>query len=348
MKKILVALSALALIAVLIVIFAFNKFANQASSSDPTEVIYEVQQGKSFQMIARELEEKNLIKNAQIFSIYAKVTGLAGKMRVGEYSLRRSMLPSEILKTINSGKSIGRLFTVPEGMNIFEISEAYEKQGFGTQEQFMSLIKDRKLIKEYLGKDIETLEGYLFPETYSLTKYTDTKTLILNMLKKFDSVWKEIEEEAQKTSMTKHEIVTLASIIEKETGAPEERPLISSVFHNRMNRGMMLQTDPTVLYGKALATGKMIISITRADLLTPTKYNTYVIKGLPPGPIANPSKEALLAAIKPATSEYLFFVSENEGRHTFSKTYQEHAAAVKKHQLNPKAREGKSWRNMKK
>jgi len=146
----------------------------------------------------------------------------------------------------------------------------------------------------------------------------------------------------------KRQIVTLASIIEKETGAPEERPLISSVFHNRLKRGMLLQTDPTIIYGKAMLTGKIEINITRADLSKATDYNTYVISGLPPGPIANPGKESLLAAVRPASSKYLYFVSHNDGTHQFSEDYQSHVKAVQKFQLDPKARQGKSWRDLNK
>ncbi|HWU42748.1 MAG TPA: endolytic transglycosylase MltG, partial [Bdellovibrio sp.] len=138
-----------------------------------------------------------------------------------------------------------------------------------------------------------------------------------------------------------------ASIIEKETGAPEERPLISSIFHNRLDKKMKLQTDPTIIYGKAEKTGKIVINITRADLTTPTRYNTYVIDGLPPTPIANPGREALLAAVKPAHSNYLFFVSKNDGTHIFSEDYKAHEKAVRSFQINAKAREGHSWRELK-
>ncbi|HEY1078907.1 MAG TPA: endolytic transglycosylase MltG, partial [Bdellovibrio sp.] len=187
-----------------------------------------------------------------------------------------------------------------------------------------------------------------FPETYMLTKFTDTKTLISNMVKRFLYVYNEVAPEAQVLGWPRHKVVTLASIIEKETGAPEERPLISSVFHNRMQKNMRLQTDPTVIYGKAEQTGKIEINITRADLTTPTRYNTYTITGLPPGPIANPGKEALLAAVKPAASEFLFFVSQNDGTHVFSVDYKGHESAVKRFQLDRKAREGKSWRDLNK
>lgn len=348
MKKFLALFLLVTFLTVCFLWVGFKNYANQINSEDSTEVIFEVMPGESYTTVIKDLESKGLIKSKTLFNFYAKITGTSGKIKVGEYSLRKNMLPSDILSIVNSGKSIGRKFTIPEGKNIYEIAEIFSKEGFGSQDQFLQLCKDKTFIKELLGSDLDSLEGYLFPETYSLTKYTDTKTTIANMVKKFQLVWSEIEPMTKDYHLNKHQIITLASIIEKETGASEERPLISSVFHNRMKKGMLLQTDPTVIYGKADLTGKVVISITRADLLAYTKYNTYVIKGLPPGPIANPSKESILATLNPATSDYLYFVSHNEGRHIFSKDYTQHVNAVKKFQLDPKAREGKSWRDLKK
>jgi UPF0755 protein len=328
--------------------FMWDHFANKKNSGSHEEVLFEVHQGESFIQVVKELEKAGLIRDAQMFSLYSKIKGEAGKMKVGEYAIQGDLLPSEVLAIINSGKSIGRSLTIPEGMNIFEISEMWEEEGFGSKEEIMALARDKAFVHAQLDEDLDSLEGYLFPETYQLTKFTDAKKFLTMMVRKFNSVWAEISPHAKAMGWTRNQVVTLASIIEKETGAPEERPMISSVFHNRLEKGMMLQTDPTVLYGKAEVLGKMILNITRADLTTPTRYNTYTIKGLPPGPIANPSKEALLAATEPAVTEYLYFVSKNQGTHTFSKDYKAHLEAVKKFQMDPKAREGKSWRDLKK
>ncbi|MGZ3774184.1 MAG: endolytic transglycosylase MltG [Pseudobdellovibrionaceae bacterium] len=328
--------------------FLGYQFANSAPSTEAQEVIYEVNPGKGFNFIAKELEQKGLIKNASFFSLYARFKGERSKLKVGEYLLRTNMTPSEVLAVIISGKSIGRSFTVSEGLSIYEIADLYEKQGFGKAADFMALVRDPVFIKSILGESQTSLEGYLFPETYELTKYTDARALITNMVRRFVIVYNEVVPQSMIHGWSRHQIVTLASIIEKETGAPEERPLISSVFHNRLQKKMRLQTDPTIIYGKAERSGKIEINITHADLMTPTPYNTYVIDGLPPGPIANPGKEALLAAIKPQTSEYLYFVSQNDGTHVFSSDYTAHQKAVQKFQLDPKAREGKSWRDLKK
>ncbi|ASD65260.1 endolytic transglycosylase MltG [Bdellovibrio bacteriovorus] len=324
------------------------QFTNSRPSDVAQDVVYEVTPGKGFATIAKELEEKGLVKNATFFNLFARFKGDRSKIKVGEYLLRTNMIPAEVLEAITSGKSIARSFTVSEGLSTYEIAELYEKQGFGTAESFMALVRDPALIQSLLGEKADSLEGYLFPETYMLTKYTDTKTLISNMVKRFLYVYNEVMAQAEIKSMTRNQVVTLASIIEKETGAPEERPLISSVFHNRLAKKMRLQTDPTVIYGKAEALGKIVINITRADLQTPTRYNTYVIYGLPPGPIANPGREAILAAVKPQESQYLFFVSQNDGTHVFSEDYKGHQRAVQKFQLDRKAREGKSWRDLQK
>jgi UPF0755 protein len=328
------------------VAFLSFQFLNTAPSSVAQDVVYEVAPGKGFNTIATELEQKGLIKNAFFFTAYARIKGERSKVKVGEYLLRTNMVPLEIMNIITSGKSIARSFTVSEGLSTYEIAELYQKEGFGTAEDFMRWTRDPQLIRALLGEPAESLEGYLFPETYMLTKYTDTKALISNMVRRFLYVYGEVIPQSAIQGLNRHQIVTLASIIEKETGAPEERPIISSVFHNRLVKRMRLQTDPTVIYGKAEKSGKIEINITRADLLTPTRYNTYVIPALPPGPIANPGKEALLAAVKPASSGYLFFVSQNDGTHVFSEDYSSHNNAVKRFQLDRKARDGKSWRDL--
>jgi UPF0755 protein len=186
-----------------------------------------------------------------------------------------------------------------------------------------------------MGITADTLEGYLFPDTYYFPSGLESKSIITAMVKQFRIAFKpEWQTRAEELGMSVHEVVTLASIIEKETGAPEERPLISSVFHNRLKKGMRLETDPTVIYGIPDFDG----NIKRRHLNTYTPYNTYKIKGLPPGPIASPGAAALEAALYPAQSKYLYFVSKKDGTHQFSATIKEHNAAVRKYQLRKKRR----------
>lgn len=327
----------------------WSSFLNSPASDKKEEVIFEVAPGQTLRQVAQDLEKRGVIRRSMAFLIMARLNGQSNRLKVGEYLLNKNMRPNDVLETITSGHSVGRNFTVAEGLNIFEIAEIFEAGGFGSKKEFWKLITDQQFIQQVLGEKQPTLEGYLYPETYQVTRYTEARTVVRTMVARFLDVYnREIEPLAKASGMNRHQIVTLASIIEKETGAPEERPMISSVFHNRLKKSMMLQTDPTVLYGKARKSGKMEMSITRADLTTPTEYNTYTIKGLPPGPIASPGRAALLAAVQPATSEFLFFVSQNNGTHVFSKDLDGHNKAVQQYQLNAKARQGKSWRDLQK
>jgi UPF0755 protein len=333
--------------AVLILFYLAYGFLASSGSKVTREVIYEVSPAKSFNSVAKDLQNQGVVKNAEVFSIYARLTGQRGRMKVGEYQFNTSMKPIEVLSILTSGRSISRPFTVSEGLNIFEIASLYERSGFGKANDFLAIVRDPRVGKSLLGEEASSLEGYLFPETYQITKFTSTRELIAAMVRRFLVVYREIQPELEKhSSMSRHQLVTLASIVEKETGAPEERPLISSVFHNRMKKGIRLQTDPTIIYGIAVQAGIIPKNISRADILRPTVYNTYVIKGLPPGPISNPGRDALIAAAKPAVSDYLFFVSRNDGTHVFSQTYADHNRAVRSFQLNPKSREGRSWRDL--
>ncbi|GIL18813.1 MAG: aminodeoxychorismate lyase [Oligoflexia bacterium] len=328
--------------------YVWDHFVNRPASDSKEEVIFEVAPGKSFKAVAKELEIKGLVKSSELFTLFARIKNEGGKIKVGEYLLTKNMTPSGVMAVITSGKSIERKITISEGLSIYEIADIFEQAEISKREDFLKLVQDPELIKSLIGEGYRSLEGYLFPETYSFTKYTGIKAIVTEMVKKFQAVYKEIEPAASKVPLSKHQIVTLASIIEKETGAPQERPMISSVFHNRLDKGMRLQTDPTIIYGKALQSQKIEIKISKTDITTPTEYNTYVIKGLPPGPIANPGKEALLAAVSPAQSDYLFFVSQNDGTHIFSKDYGAHQKAVGKFQVDPKSRQGKSWRDLSK
>jgi UPF0755 protein len=327
--------------------FISYSFLSSSPSQDSSEVIYEVKPGQGFNTVAKDLETKGLIKNATVFSLYARFINERGNMKRGEYALRGNMTPKEVLDVITSGKSVSKPFTVVEGLNIYEIADTYEKQGFGLKADFLALAKDKGFAQQLLGEKVESLEGFLFPETYMITKFDSTRELIASMVRRFLSVYAEINAETALPGWSRMQVVTLASIVEKETGAKEDRPLVSSVFHNRLGKKMKLQTDPTILYGMADLTGIMPNNIRKEDILKPTRYNTYVIGALPPGPISNPGKESLLATLKPAASKYLYFVSRNDGTTVFSAELTNHNKAVQTFQVNTKSREGKSWRDLK-
>lgn len=351
-KAFLVSFIALGLFAITgggVAYYFYNSYTNSRPSQEAKEVIYEVAPGRSFIAIAQDLESAGVIKNTSLFNIYARLSQKRSQIKRGEYLFRTNMTPVEVMDVLISGRSIERSFTISEGLNIFEIAVILENLGLGTQQDFANLIRDKAFIQSLLGVEVESLEGYLFPETYRYNRSSTLRSVITAMVQRFNAVYKEvIGDRPLPNGWSRHQFVTFASIVEKETGAPFERPLVSSVFHNRIRKGMKLQTDPTIIYGKALLTGKYEINITRSDIQANTGYNTYVIKGLPPGPISNPGKDALQAALNPAVSSYLFFVSKNDGTHIFSETYEKHRAAVQAYQVNARARQGKSWRDLNK
>jgi UPF0755 protein len=236
---------------------------------------------------------------------------------------------AEVARKIVNGDVVLHRVTIPEGMTVKEIAHLLDEKGVVSVSDFLSAAQDKKLIKNLLGPDVESFEGYLFPETYSYAGAPSAEDLIVIMVERFKAVYEPLSEQRKRMDMTDNEILTLASIIEKETGAAFERPLISAVFQNRLKIGMKLDSDPTVIYGMG---ENFNGNLRRKDLTEYTKYNTYVIKGLPPGPIANPGKDSILAVLNPADVSYLYFVSKGDGTHHFSKSFREHQNAVNKYQ----------------
>ena len=318
-------------------------------SNDNTEIVFDVVPGTTIGQIAKDLQKQRLIRNARVFRWYARLRLRTQSIKAGEYSLNQSMTPDDIVAVLVSGKSIARNLTIAEGLNLWDIATLFEKMNICSAQEFFKIVYDKEFIKSLLNEDLNSLEGYLFPETYKITKFEGAKSIISQMVNRFLIVWKEVEPEAKvkASGWSRRQIITFASIVEKETGAGFERPLVASVFRNRLDKKMRLQTDPTVLYGNAVLRGKMPLNITKTDLLTPTLYNTYTNYGLPPTPICNPGKAAILATLNPAVSSYLFFVSQNNGTHMFSENIQQHNKAVQMYQMNAKARANKSWRDLK-
>ncbi|MEO0335423.1 MAG: endolytic transglycosylase MltG [Pseudomonadota bacterium] len=346
MKTIVSAVVLIVLLGVLGLGWQGISFVTIPAGSGKKVVDFEVVPGESFTKIAKRLEDAGVVKNALYLKVFSKLRGVTQEIRVGEYELNDGMTPTEVLKILASGKSKLKSFTIPEGQNIYEVARILANKGYGTYEDNLKLFTNKEFVQSLLGQELPSLEGYLFPETYNVTKYTTPRDIAKIMVDRFNTVWEELPYDDAK--MSRHELVTLASIVEKETGAPEERPRIASVFHNRLRKGMRLQSDPTIIYGIAAETGKMIKNIRRRDIKAKTPYNTYTVKALPVGPISNPGREALKAVLAPDGSPFLFFVSRNDGTHVFSKTLQEHNAAVKKFQLRRSARQGKSWRDLQK
>ncbi|OFZ81999.1 MAG: hypothetical protein A2583_01290 [Bdellovibrionales bacterium RIFOXYD1_FULL_53_11] len=303
-----------------------------------------VQKGETPARITKALVEQGVVADAGLFHRLGRWGRFWGRIKAGEYKLSPAMTPVEVFSVITSGISVNYPVTVHEGNNMYEIGAALETTGLVEKDYFVSLCKSRPLMMQlgYKPPLPPSLEGYLFPDTYFFNRTMTPQDMIRKMVSRFGMAWKqEYEMNAAAMGFTKHQLLTLASIIEKETGTAGERPLISSVFHNRLKKRMRLQSDPTTIYGMW---ERYRGNIRRDDLNERTPYNTYAISGLPIGPISNPGTAAIDAALRPAASDYLFFVSHNDGTHEFTRNFSDHAKAVRKYQLDRTARQGKSWR----
>lgn len=301
---------------------------------------FEVKSGEGFASVNRRLKDQGLIRSPRILYYYARHFKLMEKLRVGLYEINPGMKMKDIIGLLISGKGIMRALTVPEGKNIYEVATIIESSGFGQAKEFLSLINDRTFV-ETLGIEAKNLEGYLYPETYHFNPGISLRQITQSMIDQFQIKTRGLD--ISKSQLSWHQILTLSSIVEKETGAGFERPKIAGVFINRLKKGMRLQSDPTIIYG---IWERYDGNIRKSDLLEKTAYNTYQIDGLPPGPICNPGIESIEAVLNPEQHDFLFFVSFNDGTHKFSKTYSEHLKAVQDYQINRKAREGKSWRDL--
>jgi UPF0755 protein len=297
------------------------------------EVVFTVAPGQSLAAVAAGLEREGLVRDARAVVWLARWRQQAEQLHTGEFALSAAMSPAEILEKIVSGRVVTHEVVLPEGITLEQIAERLAGAGIVAREAFLAEARSPATAAA-LGVEGETLEGYLFPETYRLPRGLSAREVARVLVDQFLRVWREIEPRAARRGFSMREVVTLASIVEKETGAPEERPLIASVFLNRLRRGMRLETDPTVIYGIEGFDG----NLRRSDLEDAgNPYNTYRIRGLPPGPIASPGRAALLAVVDPAESDYLYFVSRNDGTHVFSRTYREHTGAVNRYQKGARA-----------
>lgn len=283
-----------------------------------------IPKGSSFSTIGTILKEKGIINSELIFKITGRIMGIEKKARAGYYLITPDMDLLDLLRKLLEGKIIEYTFTVIEGDSVFDIAEKLSKINPEYGEKLLILNIDKNFI-ESLKIDSPSLEGYLFPATYTIPKGMDIEDIVTMMVKKFWSVFDQnLREKTQKLGWTINQVVTLASIIEKEAKIEEEKPLISAVYHNRLRLGMPLQADPTAIYGvKRFKEG-----VKKKDLLNKTPYNTYIIKGLPPGPIASPSLSSIKAALNPAKVNYLYFVARGDGSHIFSETYSQHLASI--------------------
>ena len=301
-----------------------------AQERPPSKVVV-IPDGSTFQHVASLLKREGLIKSRTVFVLLGKSQSADRKVHAGEYELNPGMTPVEILSKLLNGQVLLHPLTIPEGLTIAQIADVASEQGLTDRAEFLRLAKDREFIVS-LGLKAETLEGYLYPDTYKFPRPIKSREVMVAMVEQLrQEVGPDLLARMQELKMTMHEVLTLASVIEKETGSGGERPEISAVFHNRLKKHIPLQSDPTVIYGLPAFDG----NLHKKDLSSPSPYNTYRVQGLPPGPIANPGIQAIRATLYPSDSRSLYFVSRNDGTHQFSATLIEHNQAVEKYQKRP-------------
>ncbi len=279
--------------------------------------------------VAQHLKEGGVIRSRLGFLLLTTLRGTARSLKAGEYEIPRDVNTIQVLRFLEEGKVRQHLVLFPEGGTVRELARILEAEGLARAEDALRLSRDQHFLRT-LGIDAQSLEGYLFPDTYHFFKGLAVEEMLARMVQRVRAkVADDLLSQAKAQGLTLHQLLTLASIIEKEAVVPEEMPLISAVFWNRLRREMPLQADPTVQY----ALGKDRQALTRDDLQVDSPFNTYRSRGLPPGPIASPGKTAILAALNPSEANYLYFVSKGDGHHFFSATLEEHNSAVARYRV---------------
>ncbi|TRZ75461.1 MAG: endolytic transglycosylase MltG [Deltaproteobacteria bacterium] len=320
------------MVIIFFVLLAGLYYALSPTDSRKEPVIVDIPRGTSFLQSVDLLEEAGLVKHKYLFYALVITRNAQGNIRAGEYELLTSMSPMEIIDKLVKGQIKTYDVPIPEDFTMREIAVRLVSYRLVDEKQFLSLSKDTKLLAEL---DIEgrSVEGYLYPETYKFDKSMGPRAIIEAMVTQFRKRFTPaMEKRAKELGMTLHEVVTLASLIGKETGYEKEKPQVSAVFHNRLRKKMKLQSDPTSVYDLESFAG----AVKKKHLLRKSPYNTYIIDGLPPSPIANPAIDSLQAALYPAPGNYLYFVSNNDGSHKFSSSLSAHNKAVLKYQINRK------------
>ncbi|MFQ5699562.1 MAG: endolytic transglycosylase MltG [Myxococcota bacterium] len=299
--------------------------------------LFVVEEGEPLTSIAERLQRAGLLPRQRAFGpwiwvLWARLSGVDRRVRAGEYELSTRLRPLQVLAHLVDGRAKTWPVTLPEGLRLDEVASRLGEAGIVDPQEFLRLARDPE-VAAALGVPATTLEGYLYPETYRFRHRTAPREVLAAMVAEFRSAWTDRDRALLSASgRSLHDVVTLASIVEKETGQASERPLIAAVFRNRLQRGMRLQTDPTVIYGLWLEHGRFDGNLRRRDLTEETAYNTYLHAGLPPGAIASPGIDSIRAVLSPADVPYLYFVSRNDGSHVFSRTLREHNAAVERFQ----------------
>jgi len=291
-------------------------------------IVVVVTPGAPLRQVAARLTDGGVLDRADRFEHLARLRGVAGRIQAGEYRLTPPLTPDGLLALLVTGRVWNHTVTLPEGLTVAEIAARVAAAGIGSAGDFLAACNDPALRKK-AGIPPGGIEGYLLPESYRWQRSATPATLARRMAEAMAAVWTPPRAAAAAAlHLNRHQVLTLASIVEKETARPEERPIIAAVFLNRLRRHMRLQSDPTVIYGLAAFDG----NLTRADLERDTPYNSYTRKGLPPTPICNPGVAAIDAVLHPATTDALYFVARGDSTHVFSATLTEHERMVDRYQ----------------
>jgi len=309
-----------------------NRVAEPFSGHAGAEQFVEIPSGASPISIGERLVETGIVRDPLTFRAAVWLSGRSRDLKAGQYRFTVPLTAAEVVDTLVRGDVYKRRITFPEGLTIAEMARLYEERGFGPARDFLAAASDASVIHD-LDPAAKTLEGYLFPETYALAKETPASVLVEQMVRGFKAALDPtLRAEAVAAGWSVRQVVTLASLVEKETARPDERSLVAAVYANRLARGMPMQADPTVIYALQQA-GRYDGNIRRSDLRFDSPYNTYRHPGLPPGPIAAPGRAALQAAVRPAGVGHLFFVSRNDGSHAFADTLAAHNRNVQQWQV---------------
>ena len=295
----------------------------RGAQTDTSTLEITIPRGATLTAVAETLQTRGLIRSAELFAFYARMSGRRRTIQAGTYDVPPGATNRELLELLSTGRPALRRLVVPEGLFLAEVAATVEQQLGIPAERFLAAARDSAL-RARLAVPTPTLEGYLYPSTYLVRTDADAGAVVRQMVAEFETVWREEWHARLDTlDLTRHELVTLASIIEGEVRHAPDRPYVSSVYHNRLRQGMRLQADPTVIY--ALGRRRRLFE---RDYQLRSPYNTYLVDGLPPGPIGAPSEESLAAALYPARTDFLFFVARADGQHIFSRTYAEHRRAI--------------------
>jgi len=295
------------------------------------EQFVEIPAGAGTRAITRRLVDAGVVADSWSFRAAVSWSGRGQTLQAGEYRFADAASPLDVVERLARGDVYTIPITFPEGLTIGEMADLFESRGLGTAQAFQAAARDVTAIAG-LDPTARDLEGYLFPETYPVSRRVDAASLVAAMVERFKTVYGELTRDHANTDFTTRQLVTLASLVEKETARAEERPIVAAVYRNRLAIGMGMQADPTVIYALRKR-GKYDGNIRRVDLAIDSPYNTYRYRGLPPGPIAAPGRAAIEAALAPANAKSLYFVSRNDGSHVFAETLREHNANVQRYQV---------------